>query len=1283
MNRAETKNRAMPETCPRCGNALPAGALAGLCPACLLQQGAAADTATGPDARPFVTPTVEEVARLFPQLEVLALLGTGGMGAVYKARQKQLDRVVALKILPPRSGDDAAFAERFTREAKALAKLLHSNIVTLFEFGQADGVCYLLMEYVDGVNLGQLMRSSRVSPREALAIVPQICDALQYAHDQGIVHRDIKPENILLDRRGRVKVADFGLAKIVEGRDASARRLGEVDRTAGPAVPTSLTEAGAIMGTPKYMSPEQIEAPGEVDHRADIYALGVVFYQMLTGELPGKPLVPPSHASGNVRIDVRLDEVVLRALERKPELRYQQAGVLKTQVETIATTPASASSAGPVPWMYRGLDYRSKATLFGLPWLHVTAGIDPVTGRQRVAKGIIAIGGIAKGVVAIGGTAIGWLAFGGVAVGAFAYGGLALGLLAMGGGAAALVAALGGGAIAPIALGGGAIGYFAHGGSGIGVHVLDSMTKDPAAERFFLPWTKALFEHFQLINAILLVSVLGIGIGVPLWLQRRVGIGTSGGDVSPQATGGAKRVLSGPIFSVLACTTLLLLTASNNATVMLLGAAAMLVIGLFIFRRPAARGALLVALAGLGVAAVMVMFLEHKSRESAAPRAGFGPAIECVLPDPDNGDGKNNHETLCLRTGQLSPVLGAAPKEGGGRLRALAASDGDLYAEYDDFVGRRWAFITHGLKLSDLTPSQWEKATVSDLTKALEVPTAVDHVEQIGATLYLLPDGLRPMTFAFQTREGVRGLMQITGFTDNPRGVRMRYKLAQPSTSPVALNPLAPNASESFAVPATNLPTLQFRLVATADDANSPADELADPTDPAGRRRIRVLRHVLLDGSAIARAGYELPYSWKSEGGTILLADGKSRPDLQRCIELDLTVAGGRAWEEITATNLHRQIAMVFRGQVLSLLGIRSRLPGAHITIKGPMSADLVREVGATLRAGPGRTPQAWKFSEPVEATLLCQPGAYSGVDLTTGRCLTNSNPDLPKPGTAFAVPPSMREWMLANGIDLAPLSAASPISAYVGFCDLATSPIYVPGGSAANLPMNTNDYSITAADVAYNWTLMTLEEQTSGMLFALFQTNTANTYLFRTRKGCLGILEMLQPPTNTHGVRIRYKLVQSTVPASRAEATNLKSAPDKQTEIFAKLAALQIEAKGESLRASKIAEELSQLSNAQLREILPHVFKNDALLGALLTKLKEAQQRLRAFDATNNASNSPGRIERDTLLKQITQLERRTDERIEGILAGAKVRAESTKAQINALEQAVEDARRPINRAE
>jgi len=333
--------------CPQCGTSLPANAPAGLCPVCLLKAGAAADTVTEGKQPPFNPPSVAELAAKFPQLEILELIGKGGMGAVYRARQKELDRIVALKILPPGIGDDPAFAERFAREAKALAKLNHPGIVTIYDFGRADGLFYFLMEFVDGVNLRRLLHAGRVSPREALAIVPQICDALQFAHDQGIVHRDIKPENILLDRRGRVKVADFGLAKLVEGRDASPRRPSGETRASGPDVPaTELTAAGKIMGTPQYMAPEQRENPGEVDHRADIYALGVVFYQMLTGELPGKKIEPPSH---KVQIDVRLDEVVLRALEKEPERRYQQASQIKTRVETIASDGGKSEARSQQP----------------------------------------------------------------------------------------------------------------------------------------------------------------------------------------------------------------------------------------------------------------------------------------------------------------------------------------------------------------------------------------------------------------------------------------------------------------------------------------------------------------------------------------------------------------------------------------------------------------------------------------------------------------------------------------------------------------------------------------------------------------------------------------------------------------------------------------------------------------------------------------------------------------------------------------------------------------------
>ena len=202
---------------------------------------------------------------------------------------------------------------------------MRANLPSPFGRGRR-GLYYFIMEFVDGVNVRQLLDAGSSRREEALAIVPQICDALQYAHDHGVVHRDIKPENVLLNKEGQVKIADFGIAKLV-GRDAP-------DLT--------LTGAGQIVGTPQYMAPEQIEHPLEVDHRADIYSLGVVFYQMLTGELPIGRFAPPSK---KVQIDVRLDEVVLRALEKEPELRYQQASEVKTEVETIATTPRPVVAA--------------------------------------------------------------------------------------------------------------------------------------------------------------------------------------------------------------------------------------------------------------------------------------------------------------------------------------------------------------------------------------------------------------------------------------------------------------------------------------------------------------------------------------------------------------------------------------------------------------------------------------------------------------------------------------------------------------------------------------------------------------------------------------------------------------------------------------------------------------------------------------------------------------------------------------------------------------------------
>src|SRR5438132_8957409 len=259
---------AEPRRCPRCHGEILADSPEGLCPECLFQQalgdpGEAADReeSTRSPAPTFVPPTPAELAPHFPQLEILRLVGQGGMGAVYKARQPKLDRLIAVKILPPEVARDPAFAERFMREARSLARLNHPNIVTIYDFGEVEGLYYFSMEFVDGKNVRQLLEANELPAALALKIVPQVCDALQYAHDEGIVHRDSKPDNILLDQRGRVKIADFGLAKIVG------------------LTPTYLTLTGSheVMGTLYYMAPEQVRRSHVVDHRADLYSFGVVF----------------------------------------------------------------------------------------------------------------------------------------------------------------------------------------------------------------------------------------------------------------------------------------------------------------------------------------------------------------------------------------------------------------------------------------------------------------------------------------------------------------------------------------------------------------------------------------------------------------------------------------------------------------------------------------------------------------------------------------------------------------------------------------------------------------------------------------------------------------------------------------------------------------------------------------------------------------------------------------------------------------------------------------------
>ncbi|MGI9519909.1 MAG: serine/threonine protein kinase [Pirellulaceae bacterium] len=305
--------------CPQCDNQIQSDAPGGLCPACLMNvaiSGYGSNQETIPVPGVFNAPAPEELSHFIEALEVEELLGHGGMGAVYRARQINLDRPVALKILAPRLSNDPSFAERFTREARTLARLNHPNIVTVFDFGHAGDYYYLIMELIDGVNLRDAILSGGLRPEQALAIVPKICEALQYAHDQGVVHRDIKPENILVGQRDQIKIADFGLAKMLGTKQSSF----------------TLTGTQQVLGTRNYMAPEQIEKPSTVDHRADIYSLGVVFYELLTGELPlGRFSLPSEKA----RVTGQMDDVIMRTLEKEPNRRFQQASEVKTAVESI------------------------------------------------------------------------------------------------------------------------------------------------------------------------------------------------------------------------------------------------------------------------------------------------------------------------------------------------------------------------------------------------------------------------------------------------------------------------------------------------------------------------------------------------------------------------------------------------------------------------------------------------------------------------------------------------------------------------------------------------------------------------------------------------------------------------------------------------------------------------------------------------------------------------------------------------------------------------------------
>jgi len=289
---------------------------------------------SSPGASPtgWEPPSPEALQEMLPQYEISGFLGRGGMGAVYKGRQVRLNRDVAIKVLPETltqgGADEMQFAARFELEAQAMAKFSHPSIVSVFDFGEtAEGQLYFVMEFVEGMDIHQYLNANGgVLPQDsALSITAHVLNALEYAHSRGIVHRDIKPANILLNNEGEVKIADFGLAK--------ALAIGDEDD--GPA----LTMTNMALGTPDFVAPEALDCDGVPDHRVDLYAVGVMLYQLLTGKLPRGQFKMPGDLVPE--LDPRLDEIVSHSLQAFPDDRYSSASEMRLAMDPVISAPMS------------------------------------------------------------------------------------------------------------------------------------------------------------------------------------------------------------------------------------------------------------------------------------------------------------------------------------------------------------------------------------------------------------------------------------------------------------------------------------------------------------------------------------------------------------------------------------------------------------------------------------------------------------------------------------------------------------------------------------------------------------------------------------------------------------------------------------------------------------------------------------------------------------------------------------------------------------------------------
>lgn len=760
------------QACPQCGKPMPADAPGGLCPSCVMAVNLASEslqrTAEYSDSHE-PPPSPQEIAERFPNFEILEYLGRGGMGVVYKARQKTLDREVAIKILAGEWQDDAAFAGRFEQEAKTLAQMSHPNIVTVHDFGEVDGLYFIVMEFIDGVNLRDLLSDGKMAAEQALSIVPPICDALEYAHGKGVVHRDIKPENLLLDREGRVLIADFGVASLVGDTADNA-------------------------GTPSYMAPEQ--ASGIVDRRADIYALGVVLYEMLTGERPGKSLVAPSQ---RVEIDVKIDEMVLRALEVEPERRFQTAGEFRTTAELVLSDPPEGLRARGKTYPSHPKYDESKSAESGWAWfigkLFGVTFTSPVAYQIANASALGFLGSLGF---------LGYLPVSQANVLFALYG--FYGLFGLIGIAFILELASPTRRDTPESPNAAcrdretaAVGptynpserTIALAGTVFSAAMLFPVTELPSPTRWPVMFL------FLAAFSIGVVSLAGFWpfpsplFPKPNFSSRNLVRSGAQRDEHPNGRDG--------IFVCLAAVGILLLSATGDAVAMLVGAGIMLIVELVFYSGARFHQALLISLASIGVAAVVVIVVlgGHFSQDAKLPH--FGPVEERFLA-VDTTDNSFYSFERGFVPGPAS--FDPSDERDKGRLwKWLTEHHVDVFARAQD--GHPTVIRSEMITL-DLDEEAFDQLSALELTNDSGWQSVLKAQARSQESSTLSRGKLKGNrdTFAFQTRFEKTGLLQVVGVSETPPGVKIRYKLMQePSDSKASTGASAPRKRD-MAVPA-------------------------------------------------------------------------------------------------------------------------------------------------------------------------------------------------------------------------------------------------------------------------------------------------------------------------------------------------------------------------------------------------------------------------------------------------------------------------------------------------